>query len=565
MREKTRAARMEIPRAMTSSFPDDPPNSPGESSEESTNPPAPFLDDDWGEYFDDPSLGPIGLSEAQAGPSVLTEALEYARLGLRVVRVKPSSKFPDQRKWPSAATCDKTKIRRWVRKKPGSNVGLVMGNGVFAVDVDPKNGGESSLKELTDEHGALPATAEAKTGGGGRHLLFRYDPEAYSIPNSVGTKLGQGIDIRAERGYIVVSPSIHPITKLPYQWVTHPRQGIANAPTWLVQKVSGGRSGTKKQESQREDSEQGSADVGARSSVADGEKGQTASRTGNLRPTRPDERERLTSDIIAQYPLTDTGQRRNKMALAVASLIGRGQSDETVIAVVSAWYDHYYARGVINTGKAESHRELLTCVRSTRNNRTFQVYGGESSHLDACARINLTDWQRQMITTGVVIESSGEISLLLPRSERTAVPQCAPPTTGTEGSRIRVFGWKMCISPNEVAFVESLLVLAIYTLQEKAESCILFTWSQIRKIAHDRHPLFSRENKLSRLIEKYVTREGKPATCFELIRVIRKGEPSLRTARATPTKGEIIGLACLLPSPQGDGRESCDQLPVPVE
>ncbi len=84
------------------------------------------------------------------------------------------------------------------------------------------------------EHGRLPQTVEAITGGGGRHLLFRYANGA-TIKSQVG-KLGPGIDVRGIGGYIVVEPSLHTSGKN-YIWEVSSDpfdNPLAVAPDWLL-------------------------------------------------------------------------------------------------------------------------------------------------------------------------------------------------------------------------------------------------------------------------------------------------------------------------------------------
>jgi hypothetical protein len=75
---------------------------------------------------------------------------------------------------------------------------------VIVVDVDPRNGGDASLDALEARWGALPATVESVSGGGGRHLWLagRERP----LPSAV---LAPGIDLKAEGGLVVAPPSVH--------------------------------------------------------------------------------------------------------------------------------------------------------------------------------------------------------------------------------------------------------------------------------------------------------------------------------------------------------------------
>ena len=91
--------------------------------------------------------------------------------------------------------------------------------------MDPRNGGS------TDGLPSWPDTLEARTGGGGQHIIFTV-PEGAVVPG----KLDKGLDLK-RRGYIVIEPSIHPSGGV-YQWLDWaPEAGpprVAPAPQWLL-------------------------------------------------------------------------------------------------------------------------------------------------------------------------------------------------------------------------------------------------------------------------------------------------------------------------------------------
>jgi hypothetical protein len=105
--------------------------------------------------------------------------------------------------------------------------------GVFVVDLDRKPGkdGVASLRELAALHSALPRTATVRTGSGGLHLYFRHPGGV--VPNSSG-KLGPGIDVRGDGGYVVAPPSGH-VSGGFYAWIVD--MPPADAPAWLVELV----------------------------------------------------------------------------------------------------------------------------------------------------------------------------------------------------------------------------------------------------------------------------------------------------------------------------------------
>jgi hypothetical protein len=167
-------------------------------------------------------------------------ALEYLRRGWSVIPIRPHDKRPAIR-WMEyqhrLATEDE--IREWYRHWPNANVGIVTGaiSGLVVLDVDPKHDGDASLEGLIREHGPLPHTIEAETGGGGRHLYFSHP--GGMVRNKVG--LASGIDLRGDGGCVVAPPSIHASGKV-YSWLPghEPHKTTpAPLPNWLLMVMTG--------------------------------------------------------------------------------------------------------------------------------------------------------------------------------------------------------------------------------------------------------------------------------------------------------------------------------------
>ena len=173
----------------------------------------------------------------------LDAALAYAEKGWAVLPLRgklPAIAKADGGRGVHDATTNSDTIKAWWEKYPDANIGVACGeaSGFWTLDVDPRHDGNETLAELEKTHGALPATVEQFTGGGGRHLLFKYNGE--NIRNRVNS-LGAGLDVRARGGYIVVAPSCHPETKRAYAWSVdgHPDEvEIADAPAWLIERVT---------------------------------------------------------------------------------------------------------------------------------------------------------------------------------------------------------------------------------------------------------------------------------------------------------------------------------------
>lgn len=165
----------------------------------------------------------------------LAAALEYAALGWPVFPCVAGTKRPATEHGLHDATTDVDQIKKWFSNGAKYNLAVVMGRGLFAVDVDnhsEDSDGEESFAALCAEHGDLPETCESRTPSGGRHLIYR-SPEGVDVRNST-SKLGPGLDVRGTAGYIVVAPSATAVGN--YAWHTHPAAvAPAPAPAWLLE------------------------------------------------------------------------------------------------------------------------------------------------------------------------------------------------------------------------------------------------------------------------------------------------------------------------------------------
>jgi len=142
-------------------------------------------------------------------------ARRYAEKGWPVFPLRPRGKKPLTDHGFKDATTSPDLISNWWRRWPDANVGIATGkvSGLVVVDVDPRNGGDDTLWAMEEQHGPLEAKLEALTGGGGRHLYFQYS----NAPDRWPKVLGAGLDIKADGGYIVAPPSLHP-SGANYMW-----------------------------------------------------------------------------------------------------------------------------------------------------------------------------------------------------------------------------------------------------------------------------------------------------------------------------------------------------------
>jgi P4 family phage/plasmid primase-like protien len=152
---------------------------------------------------------------------MLPYALQYAQAGLRVFPLTPCDKMPLQgSKGLNEATNNLDKIRQWWTTNPFYNIGCATGGNIVVIDIDEgvdNNGdnksGEDSITQWQSENGQLPDTLTAISGKGGRHLYYRTGDNCRSKTGVI-----KNVDIRADGGYIVLPPSIHPNGNR-YTWV----------------------------------------------------------------------------------------------------------------------------------------------------------------------------------------------------------------------------------------------------------------------------------------------------------------------------------------------------------
>jgi hypothetical protein len=165
---------------------------------------------------------------------MLRNALTLAKKGLRVFPCLERDKRPATLHGVNDATINPDMIRRWWQQNPRFNIGIATGapSNIFVLDVDGIDA-ESELRKLEAQHGTLPATVEVITGRG-RHVWFKMP--TVPIRNSAG-KVGIGLDIRGDGGYVLAPPSVHPSGRR-YAWSVDCANVISDAPGWLIERIT---------------------------------------------------------------------------------------------------------------------------------------------------------------------------------------------------------------------------------------------------------------------------------------------------------------------------------------
>jgi hypothetical protein len=177
---------------------------------------------------------------------MLDAALEYASRGWNIFPITPGGKTPLTPNGFKDATNETEVVRGWWTRWPSANIGLATGSlysggqggiptsdiadevdrkkhdALLVIDIDPRNGGTVPPE--------LPPTLTAVTGGGGLHYYYTY-------PLMVGDRqrfrriLQEGVDIKAEGGYIILPPSA---TENRYKYLSE-ETPIAPCPDWLLE------------------------------------------------------------------------------------------------------------------------------------------------------------------------------------------------------------------------------------------------------------------------------------------------------------------------------------------
>jgi hypothetical protein len=132
-----------------------------------------------------------------------------------------------------AAKRDPDRLAEMLRLHPRGLLAIRTGgaSGTVVIDVDPP--GIGTMRMLVGE-GVLPRTLAAVTGRGGYHLVYAHP--GGKIMSGAG-KGGPGVDVKADGGYIVAAPSVHPATRRPYRWLGSPGDELAPLPEFWAARL----------------------------------------------------------------------------------------------------------------------------------------------------------------------------------------------------------------------------------------------------------------------------------------------------------------------------------------
>lgn len=142
-------------------------------------------------------------------------AMDYVDSGWSVLPVKPEEKRPYMTNWlqymHTRATADT--VSNWFSTLSGAGIGVVTGKISNIIVLDVENYCKIPIEELLQKY---PTQMYSRTGSGGYHLFYQYPTGVSKVSNRVG--LFEGADLRADGGFIVLPPTVHP-SGGKYEWI----------------------------------------------------------------------------------------------------------------------------------------------------------------------------------------------------------------------------------------------------------------------------------------------------------------------------------------------------------
>ena len=312
-------------------------------------------------------------------PPPLVAALGYARKGWPVFPVNPGNKRPLTRFGLKDATTEAKQIRAWWERWPEAMIGLRTGPAadifVLDVDTDPGKGidGFASLALLEREYGALPRTLRSVTPRGGSHYFFRWH---VGIKNSAG-KLGMGLDVRGDGGYVVLPPSRR-VDGRSYEWTESSAAAPCEALPWLVDLAT-------RQEAKSRPTGNGDAHAYARTALE-----RECAAVAMVQPgARNDTLNRAAFclfKLVAIGALSESEVRNRLFSASVACGLVRDDGRDTVLATIESARTAAYAKQRTNSNHAsgaadtEQHPHTLILNRQAPLDTAKKFIGCRFTH-----------------------------------------------------------------------------------------------------------------------------------------------------------------------------------------
>lgn len=137
-------------------------------------------------------------------------AFKYYKHGL--MPVPTEGKMPVISKWNNYDQYDDDFIQDLVEKYPNHNIGVLLGHGIVAFDVDYEGEKQTEIYQII--RNLLPRILVEKIGKKGFTAFF--SGNVRSCKKKIGSTLG--FEVLSEGKQTVIPPSLHPDTQKPYLW-----------------------------------------------------------------------------------------------------------------------------------------------------------------------------------------------------------------------------------------------------------------------------------------------------------------------------------------------------------
>lgn len=149
-------------------------------------------------------------------------ASEYVDNGWSVLPVKPEEKRPYMTNWLQymRTRAPKETVENWFASLSGAGIGVVTGRISNIIVLDVESYCKIPIEELIKKY---PTQMIARSGSGGYHLFYQYPQSVSKVSNRVG--IFEGADLRADGGFIVLPPTIHPNGNR-YEWIKRGAPGV---------------------------------------------------------------------------------------------------------------------------------------------------------------------------------------------------------------------------------------------------------------------------------------------------------------------------------------------------
>lgn len=153
---------------------------------------------------------------------LLDYAGKYINNGWSILPVRPDEKRPFMTNWRQYMhqKADLKTVTPWFTTLNGVGIGMVTGKISNIVVLDIESYCPTPIKDVVDKY---PTQLISRSGSGGYHLFYQYPISRQSISNRVG--IFKGADLRADGGFIVLPPTMHPCGNR-YEWVSEGVPGV---------------------------------------------------------------------------------------------------------------------------------------------------------------------------------------------------------------------------------------------------------------------------------------------------------------------------------------------------